>query len=798
MKKFKRKILACAITTQLITSYHASAEEKPKVDKEIEQIEVTATRRSGSIQEAPLNITALNSDVIKDQNIGDLEDVARWVPGLTVSDQGGREGSPIIVRGLNTNSSDRGSDGGTVATYVGEIPLNINLRLTDIDRVEVLIGPQGTLYGAGTLGGAIRYLLKQPQLDITEGSVSGDLFAINESDDTGGEFGLVFNTPLIDDVLAVRASVNHYDRPGYIDYKYVVRNPGVSNPNPDFTNQDDIDENLQRVNDVNDEQITTGRFSVRWQPSSSIDATLNYFYQKQENGGNSTSQYGALANSSALQGTVGKYENAARVLEPGEQENDLLSLEIKADLGFAELVSASGWSSYEQSGQRDQTDLLYDIWTGYADFPAFVGQTLDTSDQDNFTQELRLVSASEGPLSWIVGGYYNKQENLSDDREYTPGLTDFWGGGIANVQKDLEYIALSNSEITEKALFGEAGYSFTDQFDITLGARLYEYDISTNAGSATPLYSGNFSSLDQIEMENVSANDNGNLFKFNANYTFDSGVLAYFTVSEGFRIGGGNGIAPCPDVLPEQQIVCALPSEEDYKADTTVNYELGFKSTWLRNRLHFNAALFNVDWNDAQVGSSTVNGQELITSNAGSANSKGVEISSRVIIGDHWTAYATYAYAKAELTEDAPDLFGIGIGAMNGDRLPGAPEHQFSFGLRYEQDVLDDKLLSVNYGMTAQSDMITKVGLKDDGETLAGYSLSNLSAKLTGDMWSATLYIDNLFDKYAFTSVRRDKSWAGMSTSGANKALPELQRVYAHYTTTPRTIGMKFTYNFEL
>ena len=798
MKKFKRKILACAITTQLITSYHASAEEKPKVDKEIEQIEVTATRRSGSIQEAPLNITALNSDVIKDQNIGDLEDVARWVPGLTVSDQGGREGSPIIVRGLNTNSSDRGSDGGTVATYVGEIPLNINLRLTDIDRVEVLIGPQGTLYGAGTLGGAIRYLLKQPQLDITEGSVSGDLFAINESDDTGGEFGLVFNTPLIDDVLAVRASVNHYDRPGYIDYKYVVRNPGVSNPNPDFTNQDDIDENLQRVNDVNDEQITTGRFSVRWQTISSIDATLNYFYQKQENGGNSTSQYGALANSSALQGTVGKYENAARVLEPGEQENDLLSLEIKADLGFAELVSASGWSSYEQSGQRDQTDLLYDIWTGYADFPAFVGQTLDTSDQDNFTQELRLVSASEGPLSWIVGGYYNKQENLSDDREYTPGLTDFWGGGIANVQKDLEYIALSNSEITEKALFGEAGYSFTDQFDITLGARLYEYDISTNAGSATPLYSGNFSSLDQIEMENVSANDNGNLFKFNANYTFDSGVLAYFTVSEGFRIGGGNGIAPCPDMLPEQQIVCALPSEEDYKADTTVNYELGFKSTWLRNRLHFNAALFNVDWNDAQVGSSTVNGQELITSNAGSANSKGVEISSRAIIGDHWTAYATYAYAKAELTEDAPDLFGIGIGAMNGDRLPGAPEHQFSFGLRYEQDVLDDKLLSVNYGMTAQSDMITKVGLRDDGETLAGYSLSNLSAKLTGDMWSATLYIDNLFDKYAFTSVRRDKSWAGMSTSGANKALPELQRVYAHYTTTPRTIGMKFTYNFEL
>ena len=799
MNQFKPSIVACAIAAQLLTSHNVSAaEQQAKTNKELETIEVTATRRSGSIQDAPLNITALNGDVIADQNIGDLEDVARWVPGLTISDQGGREGSPIIVRGLNTDSSDRNSDGGTVATYVGEIPLNINLRLTDIDRMEVLIGPQGTLYGAGTLGGAIRYLLKQPDLAFTEGSVSGDVFAMNESDDTGGEFGAIFNTPLIQDKLALRASVNYYNKPGYIDYKYVVQEPGVSNPNPDFTNQSDVNANLKRVNDVNDEQITTARLSLRWLATENIDATLNYFYQKQENGGNSTSQYNTLADSSALQGMVGQYENAARVLEPGEEENDLLSLEVKADLGFAELVSASGWSSYEQSGQRDQTDLLYDIWTGYADFPAFVGQTLDTADRDNFTQELRLVSNSASDLNWIVGGYYNKQDNYSDDREYTPGLTDFWGGGIPNVQKDLEYIIISEEEVTEQALFGEVGYSFTDQFDVTLGARLYEYDIETSSGSATPLYSGDFSSLDQLEMEKSSASDSGNLFKFNANYKFESGVLAYLTVSEGFRIGGSNGMVPCPDVLPEQQIVCALPNEMAYEPDTTVNYELGFKSSWFKNRLHFNAALFNVDWNDAQIGSSTVNGQELITSNAGSANSKGVEISSRAMIADNWTAYATYAYAKAELTEDAPDLFAVGNGAESGDRLPGAPEHQFSFGLRYEQDVMNDKLLSVNYGMTAQSDVITKVGLRDDGETLSGYSLSNLSAKLTGDMWSATIYVDNLFDKYAFTSVRRDKSWAGMSETGDNKALPELQRVYGHYTTTPRVIGMKFNYNFEL
>ena len=216
---------------------------------------------------------------------------------------------------------------------------------------------------------------------------------------------LVFNTPLIEEKLALRASLNYYDNPGYIDYTHVVQEPGVSNPNPDFSDSSDVNANLKSVSDVNDEQITTARLSLRWLATEDVDATLNYiFYQKQENGGNSTSQYGSLADSSALQGVPGKYENVARVLEPGEEENDLLSLEVKADLGFAELVSASGWSSYEQSGQRDQTDLLYDIWSGYADFPSFVGYTHDTSDRDTFTQELRLVSNSNSAFNWMKRG----------------------------------------------------------------------------------------------------------------------------------------------------------------------------------------------------------------------------------------------------------------------------------------------------------------------------------------------------------------------------------------------------------
>ncbi|MEO2268094.1 TonB-dependent receptor [Pseudoalteromonas sp. YIC-656] len=822
MHKFKPTLLAAAVASSLFNT--AAAEEaapEVKKQKSLEVIQITATRRSGSAQEAPLNITAMDSDVMKDQNIAQLEDVARWVPGLTITDQGGREGSPIIVRGLNTNSSERASDSGTVATYLGEIPLNINLRLTDVERVEVLIGPQGTLYGAGTLGGAIRYMLNAPELDITEGQITGDLFSLSESDSMGGEAGFVFNTPLIEDELALRASVNHYHNPGYMDYNFVVREPGVSLPDPDWSNADEVAANLKQVKDANDEDITTARLSLRWAPTETFEGTLNYFYQKQEHGGNSITQYGSISEENPIHDLVGKYDSAYRVEEPNEQVDELLSLELKADLGFAELVSASGWSNYEQEGQRDQTDLLYDIWSGYASFPAFVGFTKDTSDQDSFTQELRLVSSHDGPWNWIVGGYYNKFDSKSDDREYAPGFDNFdYGSDIPNIEPDLEYIAIAESETTEMALFGEVGYAFTDQFNVTVGARFYEYEIDSLSGSATPLYDVYddilYSSRNDVALESTSAEDDGSLFKLNANYTFDNGMVSYFTISEGFRIGGSNGLESCPEVLPDQQIVCALPNELAYTPDTTTNYELGIKSTWFGNKLHLNAALFSVDWDDAQIQSTTVNGQEIITSNAGSARSQGIELSTRAILGDNWTMYATYSYAKAELTEDAPALFDVfteddgyspeEIAQMqpyysgaDGDRLPGSPEHQASMGIGYESEIFGDKYLNVNYGITAQSDVYTKVGLKADGEVLPGYALSNLSAKVSGDMWSATVYVNNLFDKYAFTSTRRDQSWAGNARfDDQNRALPELQRVYGHFITTPRTVGVKFTYNFEL
>ena len=807
---FKKSVICLALSSTFTVNSYVLAEEAVDKENGIERIEVTGSRRTSTVQEAPINITALDADVIKDQNITQLSDVARWVPGLTVQDQGGLENSPIIVRGLNTNSSGPDSDGETVATYIGEIPLFVDMKIIDVERVEVLIGPQGTLYGAGTLGGAIRYIPNKPVLDETSGSIYGDVFNLAHSDDNGGEAGFVFNAPLIDDRLGLRIAFNYLDEPGYVNYGYTVKETGVSLPDPDWSNSAAVGQNIKRVNDANSEQTTTARIMLRWQPNDIIDTTLSYFYQKQNIDGRSIVHANSLNNINPLSTIVGDYDSAYRHLESAEHENSLISLEITADLGFAELTSATGFSQSDLNTKRDQTDVLIALEYSYEEFPAFSAFTRDVDETENITQEIRLVSTDDSPLSWIVGAFYSKYENESTSKEFTPFYDQYLvdnSGGSQLRPDSLEYLGAGETDITESALFGEVSYQATEQLSLTLGARFYQFDVKSASGFDTPLYNTVLfgAGPDEINLglEKISEDGDGSLFKFNMSYQFNDDVLAYVTVSEGFRLGGSNGVEACTpeQIVSVQPKVCALPHEVLYTPDTTTNYELGFKSTWFANQLHFNAALFLVKWDDAQIAGATENGQISITSNAGSAESKGIEISSRAMLSNSLTAYATYAYTQAELTEDAPYLFGVpgdptdtSLDAFDGDRLPGSPEQQVSFGLTYSTEILGDKLLDVNYGLTYQSDIYSKVGLRDYGEIIPGYALSNMSARISGDEWSVTFYVDNMFDKYAYTSVREN---SGYITDGVTNGA-DIQRKYGHYLMTPRKIGLRFDYMFDM
>jgi outer membrane receptor protein involved in Fe transport len=381
----KTKLLASAsaiVALSLAPNAIAQSDEaEPEAEARQETVIITATRRAESVQDVPINIAAVGGDQIEQQGFGDISELAAYVPGLNVSDQGGRDGNRIVVRGLNAEpvqaAFGQPDGGGTVATYVGEIPLYVDLRLKDLQRVEVLLGPQGTLYGAGTMGGAIRYIPNKPDFSGPSFEARTDIYSYAEGDGISHETGFTFNFPATDN-FAIRGSVDLLDDDGFIDYPFVVQNIGVSNPDPDFSNAADVAANLNPLSDVNTEETVSGRIAARWQPIDEVDATLTYYFQNQENGGRNTS---------GRRGTLmtGDYESAQRVLEPNERDVELFSLEVTADLGFAELTSATGIGEVTENGQRDQTDLLITLEYSYETFPSFTAFTFEDDKTESFS-----------------------------------------------------------------------------------------------------------------------------------------------------------------------------------------------------------------------------------------------------------------------------------------------------------------------------------------------------------------------------------------------------------------------------
>ena len=479
----------------------------------------------------------------------------------------------------------------------------------------------------------------------------GDVFTYSESKDPGADFGFTFNQPL-GDTLALRLNLDYLDDPGFVDYDFLVQEIGVSNPDPADA---DRDANLTRKKDANDEQTTSARVGLRWTPTDAIDATLTYYYQNQDSGGRTMDHSAGL--------DVDKYVSAKRVLEPSERKNQLISLEVIADLGFAELTSGTGVTRYDEEGNRDQTDLLISLEYSYEAFPSFTSETLEEEESDGFNQEVRLVSTSAGPFSWIIGGFYNDFEREASSKEFTPGYDTFAVeefGGFQERPDNLEYFSVDLKDLTEKAVFGELSYQFTDAWQVTVGARWYDYKLKTGSAVDFPLFNTVFDGAPQdqiiLEFEDGGQKDDGVLFKFNTSYHFSDDLMAYATVSEGYRIGNSNGVALCPDPLPPNQIACALPDEFAYFPDETTNYELGIHSSWADDTLTVNGAVYYIDWADPQIGSATENALIPITINGEGAESKGIELGVNWMINANWSLRGNYAFNESELTDTAENL----------------------------------------------------------------------------------------------------------------------------------------------
>ncbi len=826
-------LLALAGSLALFASAQDSGTASPESESEMraETITVTATRRAESVQDVPLNIAAVGASQIEEQGFDELSDVLAYVPGINVVDRGGRQGNPIIVRGLNADGLGSGdgnnNGGGTVATYVGEIPLYVDLKLNDLERVEVLLGPQGTLYGAGTLGGAIRYIPKKPQFDGDTLDVRAEAYQYSEADELSYKGGFTFNKTILPN-LAVRGSLDYDNDSGFIDYPYVVNEIGVSEPDPDFTDPADVKANTHRITDANSEETTSGRLAARWEPTSWLDSTMTYYFQKAQIGGRQASSKRSTV-------PAGDYELAKRVAEPNEITNQLLALEATADLGFAELTSATGISRFDDNGQRDQTDLLISLEYSYEAFPTFTAYTHEKTRENTFNQELRLVSKTEGPLSWIVGAFYNNSDVTSYSEEYTPHYADYVGFWRPD---DLEYYSQFFSELKESALYGEIAYDITDKWSVTVGGRYYKYDLESFSDVDFPLFDdptwitqtvginamedslkADYAAGSPNGTERTSQSDNGTLFKFNTSYKFTEDMLGYFTVSEGYRIGNSNGIGVCPDYDPtdNQQGACALlpgqqydtnaystRDETQYAPDKTTNYELGFKSTLNDGRVTLNGAIYYIEWTDPQLSSATINASIPITVNADGAESKGFELNGSWLVTDALSLRGSYSHTEASLTALAPGLVGTisppGFGSVlldgqDGDRLPGSPEDQLSLFATYVMPLANGKEITFNGGYAWQSDVLSRTGGRGDGLTLDSYGVANVSGVYDAGPWQATLFINNLFDEYYETGVVGTHLFNQVLTD--DDGGPVYERTYYTYVGAPRTIGVRFNYSFN-
>lgn len=808
--QLKMGLLSATIFTTTALAMPAMAQEAQEpqeataVEPGSDVIIVTGTRRNTTIMNTPINIAAVSAEEIARQRISDVRDLADFTPGLTISDTGPGTTGAIVLRGLSASDVDANGSNydDSVGVYLGEVPLYYDFKLLDIKRVETLLGPQGTLYGLGTLAGAIRYIPNRPNVDTFEGEVHGSFYGKSHGSKPGYQMDAVINIPLAKDHIAFRSTTGYYYDPGFIDYTLLIQEPGVSLPQPaGSTAITDAFRaaNLTSRKDLNFEKTFTTRNQLLFYVDEDFSATVTYAFQR-------TKTDGAQSNGDGVFGT-GKYENASRYIEPVNRRAHLISLEINANVfDIADLVATTAYTDVKSDSQGDNTDLLLDLDYDYELFPAFSSWNESHTRRRQYNQEVRLVSRHGGPFNWVIGGFYNENRFASDYAEHIPNHP--WVDAVTNPEA-LEYVSYTRSKVTEQAAFGEGSFKIIPGWQVTGGARYFKYK-STIAGAQTLPILGDPLSPYDLPPRGGDAGKSGWVWKLNSSYNFSDDFMAYATYSKGYRIGGPNSVAPCPNPLPNDpdgdgknntQIICALPNEIQYGPDSTKNIELGIRSQLFNGALMFNFNVFQIKWQGLQVDSATLNGIAGITVNGGGAESKGFESSFQVRPLPGLSIQGTYSYTDAKLTEDVPGIIpvnspagtypsdAITLPALSGDRLPGSTKNSGSLGATYTMPMMEGSL-TANWTATYRGSVVTRLGWdRSFGDKLPSYVMHRASLTYNADKYSVSLFANNIFDKYAVVSVSNDRSRVGLNDG-------VLLRYFQQAVANPRTFGIDVRFKY--
>ncbi|MEW6981282.1 TonB-dependent receptor [Colwelliaceae bacterium 6471] len=803
---FKKSSVSVAVTTAILMSTASSivvAEETNSADtKTIERIEVTATRRSQSIQEVPYNISAVSGSELESGNIVDSAEMMRNVAGITVVDRGYRNSGAVngvIIRGVNVDGGANGdvalSAVPTVASYVNDTPLYANFILKDISMVEVLRGPQGTLYGSGSLAGTIRYKMSEPEIDEFYGSVSASYSQTKGSEGNNINTDVMLNLPLTDR-FAFRANIGKIDNDGIVDYANVYQLD--SNNYAPAANNNDLaagGPSFNRVEDADTVDITYGRASLLFQATDELKFLLSYQKQEDETGGRRQVTRGTHWTTGSEQ-QYGDYENGAVVLEPSDRDVSLTALEIEWDLGFATLTSSSSDYTHEGNSLSDntgfyaQSNWFEDLYYG-SPRPMAIAQR--GYKEDAFVQELRLVSNErKNNLDWIIGAYYMDQDTLSSQDSYMPGYQEWAGeafswwdvmGGYGMAYTDNDFHYRRNQSFTDKALYGEITYHFSDQFRGTFGVRTFKNEFVNDTTLLLPIWP--FLGAEP----KFKTEEDDTLFKANLSYDLNKDTMIYATIAEGYRRGGANAV-PLEGSLAER------PEWQQYNSDSAINYELGVKGYLDKGTHSYTASVFMIDWDNPQLNTSSSWGFFTVA-NGESAKTQGVELELQGYLSDSLHYVLGYAYVQAELTDDfyVPSAVwsesAQRMQAEDGAKLPSTPENTLSLSFDYTYEMGNETYWITQVNGYYQSDSLNYLGDSEKFQAnIDGFSILNASTRISTDEWDVTLYIKNVFNEDGVT---------GLITEGHMGTDPDenfLGNSSKDYISLPRTIGLSATYRF--
>ncbi|MBN8429324.1 TonB-dependent receptor [Microbulbifer salipaludis] len=766
----------------------------------IEEVIVTATRRAQSVQDIPYNISAVSGDELEASQVTDSAEMMRSIAGLTVVDRGYRNSGTVngvVIRGMNIDTGANGdvplSAVGTVATYVDDTPLYANFVLKDIERVEVLRGPQGTLYGSGSLAGTVRYIMNKPQLGEFEAKVGT---SVSQTEGSGGfnlNSDVLINVPL-GDKLAFRANVGMIDNDGIVDYANVYELDASGAPlaqGNDIVNGAPV---FKRVKDADYVDITYSRASLLFEPADNASIQLSYQQQSDDIGGRRQVTRGTNWVSGSEE-SYDDYENGAVTLEPSEREVDMTSLEVEVDLGFATLTSSTSDYNHTGLGISDNSGFYaaQNWFEGlYYGTPRPLAKAERFYDDSALVQELRLVSnAEDARVDWVVGFYYMDQDSNAGQNSYMPGwadwamvaptpwnnatpLADTLAGWGADVQ-DQDFYFRRNQNFVDKAVFGEATIHLSEALHLTLGLRSFQNELTNESQLSLPIWPGLGNGDANFETE-----DKDTLFKANLAWDMSDSTMAYATVSEGYRRGGANAV-PTIGFYEED------PAYLRYESDSVLNYEMGVKGT--TDVLRYTVSGFYTDWKDPQLNTSTPNWGFFAAMNGDEARVQGIEVEVEGNLTDQLHYTAGYTFVDAELTEDFVTPTGVTI-AEAGERLPSTAQNTFSISMDYTASFREgiDWVSRVNGYY--QSDSENAIGNGVTAAKIDGFQLWGANTSLVTDSWTTTFYVKNLFNEDGVTGLLTERH---MGTDPSENFLGNASK---DYISLPRTIGLSGSYTF--